>query len=624
MPRFHTPLRPALASYTMNVRIGGEPLTLWGDGEITWTHENDAPLQVLKVSGAYDALEVNAPCGCAVDRQGDEAFLTFDRPLECGDMVRMSVRFQRPMMVSPLMAGDGSVWMPQGGMDLWYPHLAWDIPLGGHYALRITAPDGWMVCATGRVRDGAYIERYVRCFGLLLCKGLALAETMVGDVLVRGFFPERHRLAAERLLRTAASAIEHYVELLGMYPQRALSFLPFSDRWHGGMNWATGIAAFHSLDDYNAPDGEERPWIAAHEVGHHYWGEYVLDGDVCPWLWIGLGLSMDETYASRYGLEQSHQEYALRVLDAYARGEDVTLWRSMEWRARSEEQGDYNGLVLHGRSCGIMHLWKAAVGEAAWLATLRRLLMDYAGRPLRTGEFIVVCEEVSGQRLDWLFGPALHSNRLPGYTVSEARRTDDGVEVELTSFGGWKVPVDVQACFTDGTTQTTRADRCPDQQTLHFRGAGDVEVRVNPAGLIPVMRNPVEMPLHERILRSGYVDDGDALARYACAANQTLEDDLLFRLGSQLFTGAHDEEALSIFQQLAARDTSPWNLLMPVFIAIACDVLGRREEALCYYRRLMDIVPEQGVFLQASQISLTVDRAWLLKRLEEPYRRELR
>jgi len=60
----------------------------------------------------------------------------------------------------------------------------------------------------------------------------------------------------------------------------------------GGYPFATGIVAIHGQETFK--EGEPLVWwqhITSHEIGHEYWGEWVLDPDDPAWLWIGLGSS---------------------------------------------------------------------------------------------------------------------------------------------------------------------------------------------------------------------------------------------------------------------------------------------------------------------------------------------
>ena len=120
------------------------------------------------------------------------------------------------------------------------------------------------------------------------------------------------------------------------------------------------------------------------------------------------------------------------------------------------------------------------------------------------------------------------------------------------------------------------------------------------------------------------VEAGDqAVALYEQARKLNVKDgDVLLKLWMSLYEGRHYEEALD-----ACRDAAglyKCNDNVRYFIAtywqgILLDVLGRREEALERYREALPLAGDLKI--QHSQHQLLIDRAWVERRLKEPFMR---
>jgi hypothetical protein len=66
--------------------------------------------------------------------------------------------------------------------------------------------------------------------------------------------------------------------------------------------------AIHGLEPY--VDGESpQHWqyITSHEIGHQYWGEWVLDPDRPAWLWIALGIFADTEFMTTRGFDTTRR-----------------------------------------------------------------------------------------------------------------------------------------------------------------------------------------------------------------------------------------------------------------------------------------------------------------------------
>jgi len=486
---FYTPNIVSPAEYKMKIKVNGN--TFNGTSCIKWTHRDNKPLQTLYIQGEYTNLEITSHEDCKIDRDKNVTLIMLNKPLSINESVAINIDFCGDMVTSPFCDGDGSVIMPKNYDDSWppwYPVLTWDMPVCGHYHLEVDEPKGYRICATGRRDGNTYTQDFVRVFGLLFCKGLEYIEQAVGDVTVKAFFKQSDQIAAGRLMDTSVDAIQFFQELMGFYPQHSYSFLPYSSKWMGGGNWSTGIAFFHSMDSYNEAECGEKLWIAAHEICHHYFMEYIPDGDYCGWLEIGLGMVMDEEYSISRGIANRGlgkvKSSAGSVIKYHQDGNDTTIWRTIEAFNHANKSGnDYQSIIRHDKAFCVMQMLKQVIGKEALLDAMKRILNEYAGKALRTMDFWRICEEISGMRLDWFFTDLLYSNRLAGYKITSIEGIDEGTSVTVESFGDYKFPVCIDARLPDGSILRQQLNRLMCKQVIFFDAKPeDIEVWINTDG----------------------------------------------------------------------------------------------------------------------------------------------
>jgi len=613
---FYTPISVNPARYKMKLIINNE-LVLNGTSLIEWTHSGCKPLKILQIKGCYNKLMVTSCEKYTVEQDGIITLITLGNPLKQGESVSISIDFTTAMVTSPLCDGDGSVLMPEGEDGIWYPYLAWDVQVGGHFAVEVTELEDYRICMTGEKIGNVYTQDYMRFCGLLLCKGLEYAEQEVANVTIKAFYKKGDEKAAKDLIATSADAIQYFKELIGFYPQNSYSFLPYSSKWGGGGNWSTGIAFFHSMHKFNDMDGNEKPWIVPHEIGHHYWGEYVIDGDYCDWLWIGLGMVMDEEYSINRAINDANQSRTKSVVKYHQKGNDTTIWRSIEELQKVDN--DYNMIIRHDKSFSIMQMLKQIIGKELLFDIMKYILNAYAGRELRTMDFWRICEEKSGMQLDWFFNDCLYSNRIATYEVTPIEKDGSNTSVIINSFADFKFPVTTEIRFSDGSVAYKKLNRLMDAQVFRFDTNSTIdEINLNPNGDTLLQIGKTDNRLLIEIEKAGYEDDGKSLERYNALYSSSIEDlDILFKLASQLFTGKHYNESEIVLKMLYECESHIWHMISCIWLGLIMDIIGKREQAISYYKELLDIFPDEK--FNFSQINLDVDRNWLNERLATPY-----
>ncbi len=532
----------------------------------------------------------------------------------------------------------------------WHPRLWWGRPTHDDYDVKVRVPDGHQLGATGlpdTKAGGRYRAEKVRSFGLYLAKGVRTLETSSAGVSIRALFWPDGEKCAELVLSTAANAVDFYWQRFGFYPFTSLTIIPGEyDEPYGGYPVATGLIAIHGMTKVASVPKLHWQWITAHEIGHQYWGDWVLEKESPGWLWIGLGIYADREYVLARGLGlDKHRALVHEYLWGVKRYYDTTMSLTLEQYARVNF--DCNNVVVHGKGFATISALAWVMGRDAFDRSYQRCLREFAGRPLGPVEFQRICEEEAGQDLDWFFSQWVRSNRYLYYRVGAVRRTSTGAvyrtEVQVERLGTLRMPVPVEARFQDGSRQEATTDRLRDVDTITFTSASPlVDVMLDPRrdlAMVDWVLNEEEGRLVRRLEAMAWMPEAAEVTELLGAAKAVglRHADLWFKLGMGLYHAGLNEEALEAFAWPLPGEV-PWvaagdpgfrsenrmRILLCVWQGHVLDVLARRAEALEAYRAALSLSASIGGFrIRQDHYRLVIDPDWIQTRLETPFSRSL-
>ncbi len=507
----------------------------------------------------------------------------------------------------------------------WFPRLWWD-GLPGHddFSVALAVPDGYAVAATGRRDDasGRFEAAGAKTFGVYLGLNEITDSRDVEGVRITAVFTEKGRKAAAICLETAADAVKYYKDWVGFYPYPFLTIVPGgSGRW-GGYPFATGVVAVHGLETYR--DGEApRHWrhITSHEIGHEYWGEWVIDGDRPEWLWIGLGIHMDTEYMIARGFDPDRR---VNWMGNYRQAVGMYYDTALDVTPDQEERilYDRGNLVVHSKGPAFLNALEVVLGPPEFDRLFVQALRNYGGRRLGWREFQRFCESETGQDLSWFFDAWVRGNGYLCYAIEsrDSRPEKNGflTEIKVRRLGTMAMPVPVEATFEDGTKQSALTDRTRTVDTVVFRSRARLkEAILDPERRLAMVAEPrPEIPEAAGAALAWGMDPDRALKLYGLLRETTVKTPNLWeRLGQNLFEMDHYVEAGDCFARISgdadfAFEGSAW-------LGIVEDLRGRREQALKHYREAIAL--DKGDVIGYENLNLKIDRAWLEARLITPF-----
>ncbi len=637
---FRLPADPPEARYTIEASLDVAAGVLSGSETISFRNTLSRPLEVIALDWVLQRsakpLDVKldgVPLAVLEHGDGpaDALFYRLAKPIKAGAEIVLHVAFAEnfPKGGAPALSFNGA----------WHPRL-WreGLPVRDAYKVKVAAPAGYAMAVSGNLNpsSGYYEnENVTTSFGLCLVKGLMTAERTSGDVLVTAFFDKDGEACARFCLDKAVEIIAFYRDLFGFFPRRFLNILPGASRPMGGYPYASGIVVIHGEQVFSSMPPLHWEWITAHEIGHQYWGEYVMSDDypyvyIDSWLMIGLGICTDHAYVRHKGLgEEKHRAFLERYLQGVGKRVDTT--EDAPESLRKRQTYDRNNVLIHGKGFSILSALESVVGDDVFMKILQRTLKDYGAKRLGYRDFWKLAETVSGENLGWFFEAWVRSNKYLCYEIASRNSKGEGdryisevvIEAALDSM---LMPVSVKVVFEDGTSQVAMTDRLLRRNTLRFESRAKLkDVVLDPEGRLAMLTTPlpaVPEDLPELIGRRPWAGAGkDALKAFELAKNSGLKDaNLWFSLGIKLVDPGYYAEAFEAMKHvLEANASKEMNFIALTWLGNLQDLLGHREQALSYYQEALKH-DTGGTAMRHDQWGISINRAWIEERLKTPFK----
>jgi tetratricopeptide (TPR) repeat protein len=629
---YWTPQDPPKAHYVIDARIDFGKKALEGKETIEFRNGSRGQISIIAIDwsiGPESSLTVSAAGKILaplnpknVATLPSPVLFRLPDPLSPGKRLKLDVAFRR----TTVLEADSQSFVT----SRFYPSLWWDgLPTHDSFSVKIDIPQGYAVAATGRLspRTGRHETAGARTFGIFLGKDMKAESREVEGVLVTTIATAKGAKAAAICLDTACDVIKFAKAWLGFYPFPCLTIIPGSaGRW-GGYPVASGIVAIHGQETYR--DGEAPlwwKWITAHEIGHQYWGEWVLDPDNPAWLWIAMGITLDTEYLTTQKIDPGRRakwmgNYLGGVLSYYDMTVDIPPAQVEKIRY------DHNNTVIHSKCPSMIFALDGLLGRPMFERIYKRCLTEYGGKRLGWRDFERVCEQETGQSLVWFFDQWVRSNAYLCYKVEAAESRPEGAgyisNVTVRRLGTMKMPIPVRAEFEDGSSETKSTERSLETDVLTFASRSKLKGAViDPEKKLAMLDEPLP-PISEdaaRTLAYGWSEKDCVGVYQAIKAERIANSDTWYRLGTQLFGRDQYEASADCFGRVAALEKDGLDKFAALgWLGLLSDLRGKRTEALAHYREALKY--DTGESMRHDQFRITMNKKWLEERLKTPFSR---
>lgn len=284
----------------------------------------------------------------------------------------------------------------------WYPIICQDFGIHGNYIVKVNDPTDCKIYTSGIYEPSKkhFKAENIRSFGVAILKGYNIFKKKAQGININILYKEGDEKIASIIANTAIDSIKFYREFLGFYPYKILTIILTGDKKVGGVPVATNLIKVHGkpIELKN----EENYWkfITAHEIAHHYWGELVVEKNEPAWLWIALGLYLDNRYFRAKNMDTEIYDKILKYYTDALKNKLDTRIINNKIPVSSQ---DYNNAVLHGKGLFYINLLSQSVGFELFEKAYKKTLNEYMWKSLGYLEFKKICEEASGKDLDIFF-----------------------------------------------------------------------------------------------------------------------------------------------------------------------------------------------------------------------------
>lgn len=631
--KFWVPSDPPKAHYKFDARIDLPSKTVEGKGTVAFCNKTSGPIHLVAFNWSISSLrsmEVSVkgkPLSLLNTKKSppisSPLLYELPKPVKPGSNIRMDIEFSG--------GGISKTDAPEIRLTNWHPRLWWGgLPTHDDFEVKLDTPPGYALAASGRFnkKTGYYENSGVATFGIYLGKDLKSETREVKDVLITSLFTENGSECARLCLDTAADVVKFYRDWLGFYPFRFLYIIPGATQPMGGYPFASGIVVIHGQEKFADRPLLHWKWITAHEIGHQYWGEYVMDDDIPSWLWIGLGIYADREYTifRNLGMDK-HIGLMNRYLSGVRKRLDTTM--DIPPDQFSKIKFDHNNIVKHGKGFSVISALECVLGKETFEKIYKKCLKRYAGKPLGYKEFWRICEAESGQSLKWFFDQWVRSNKYLSYQITsqESIQGEDKYisTIKVECLGSMQMPIAVKAVFEDESSEIRYTSRLSKVNNLRFESPSKLkEAILDPDGKLAMIKTPLSMTpeeLTDLISQLPWEGAGEsALDAFKRAKSVKLDDAYpWYRLGLILFGGGYYQESFDAFKKANELNlTGLRRFTALVWMGHLLDLQGNRAEALKYYLEALRF--DTGQTMRHDQWELQINRQWVEERLKTPFK----
>jgi tetratricopeptide (TPR) repeat protein len=547
-------------------------------------------------------------------------FYRLSEPAGPGAQIQLDITFRKSFEVSEEDSDFRSV--------LWYPRIWWDgLPVHDFFSVKLDVPEGYALAISGHLNEatGRYEIDGARTFGVCLGKGNRTESREIDGVLITSLFTEKGAQAASICMDTAADCVKFYKDWLGFYPFKILYIIPGGrGRW-GGYPFATGIVVIHGEETFK--EGEPHThWqrITAHEIGHEYGGEWVLDPDDPAWVWIGMGIFTDTEYILARDIDpKRRQSWMGNYINGISRYYDTTV--DIPPAHLSRIRYDHNNTVIHSKGFSIVSALDSVLGRETFERIYKKCLKTYGGKRLGWWDLQRFFEKESGQNLSWFFDQWVRSNSYLCYKIEsqESHREGDGYlsSVRVKRLGSMEMPIPVKAIFEDGSEQVKHTHRTLETDVLSFRSNAALKQAIlDPEHKLAMVEEPLAEISEEaaELMALGWSFEDSPEVYEKIKEEDIPNSNIWYRLGMGCYEYDHLPEAFQCFEKVSELEPGGVTKFAALaWLGLLKDLEGQREQALGHYREALKY--DTGEPMGHSWLRIDMNREWIEERLKTPF-----
>ncbi len=219
---------------------------------------------------------------------------------------------------------------------------------------------------------------------------------------------------------------------------------PFADEKYGHTQWGWNGGMEHQTNSFiNLPT----PNLAAHELAHHWFGDYITCGS---WqdTWLNEGFA---TYATLLFLEYGYPNSYGSTLNSTFRSATTDSSGAVFCSDTSNVARIFSGRITYNKGAYVLHMLRYVMGDSAFYKGIRYYLADPAVKNgfAKTPDLKRNLELAYGKDLGWFFNQWVYGEGYANYKGEWYQKPNNWIKLKLSqstthqSVQFYKMPVTV-------------------------------------------------------------------------------------------------------------------------------------------------------------------------------------
>ena len=355
-----------------------------------------------------------------------------------------------------------------------YPYYIYHHPYfseAAYYNLKITLPKEEVVAATGIVKnetlnaDGTKTiemetEFPVRDFALGISREYLLHSQTDGKLTVKSYYLKGDQKRAEQAASFAMGLLKNHSGLFGEYPYSEFNIVANYLGYGGDQS---SCLVFIDTRVYKLPSFLERyfDFLISHETGHQ-WFYNMIGSDEYKEMFLDEG--MNSFWLLNYLEDKYGKDAKVMLLPKFLKPfipnfsfRDSTTLRYIYMANNGMDRpvlGELSSFrepssifaLAYGKGAAIVDMLRAQLGQETFDRVIKRYTQEFRFKNTSLFDFIKICNEESGQDLNWFFDQWLKTSKTCDFAVKKVSGDSVGIE----NRGSLEMPVKIKITFQDG------------------------------------------------------------------------------------------------------------------------------------------------------------------------------
>jgi len=389
-----------------------------------------------------------------------------------------------------------------------YPFYLYHHPYfsdAAYYKVRLTLPRAEVVASTGILKeerlnpDGTKTlvletDFPTRDFSLGVSRNYQIFSLQDDYVKINSYYLKGDEKRAQAAARYAAGLIKFYSRRFGEYPYAEFNVV-VNYLGYGGDQ--SSCMVFIDTRVYKLPGFLERyfDFLISHETGHQ-WFYNIVGSDEYREMFLDEG--MDSYWLLRYLEDKYGQNAQIMVLPGFLKPfipnfsfRDSTALRYTFMAKNGLDRpviGELSSFrepssifaLTYGKGAGILDMLESYLGTQVFDRIFRRYTREFRFQNVKLEDFIRICNEESGEDLNWFFEQWLKTAKTCDYAVKEVLSK----KIILENRGSVRMPVATRIIYQDGSQATDSWDGKDKYHNITINDKKVKGVEVDPDKLI--------------------------------------------------------------------------------------------------------------------------------------------